>query len=482
MKKLITYIQSLAFYETLKHGSVYTIAFVVTQFISVVSLPIFTKLLQPADFGIYEVFNNTVRVLGILVSLNLFNGFYRFYFDENLDKQDLMRYVLRTSLLSFFISVLVLWLFQRPFMELVSLPTNLLAWILLAVFANIIFNFFNTYNTAQRFSTHNRNLANNFSIISSSNSVLFVIYWQKNYEGRIVGENLILFILSILIIIVYFRNYIGINDHISKTHKKEILSYSVSFIPIGLSGFALGYLDTIMINNFEGSHDAGLYSYAYKFAVIYSGVTTSFITANRPKLFELLNQHNEAAVIAQMRSMFKMVVALSALFIFFAADGGKILALNKAFYDGLHLMPILILSYIFSDINEIYSFYFHYEKKVKYFYYSFAVSAIVNFVLNLIFIPKYGYVAAAYTTLASYGFMMICTYLICKKIVTMRVPAAIRFVDYFIIIAIILILNYFITFLVANIYLQITIKAVIYLIVISYLWRNILQQFRNKLK
>ncbi|HRB67049.1 MAG TPA: polysaccharide biosynthesis C-terminal domain-containing protein, partial [Chitinophagales bacterium] len=74
----------------------------------------------------------------------------------------------------------------------------------------------------------------------------------------------------------------------------------------------------------------------------------------------------------------------------------------------------------------------------KYFYYSFAVSAVINFVLNLIYIPKYGYAAAAYTTLVSYGFMLMCTYIICKKVVVARVPAVIRFVDYLLIIAIVL--------------------------------------------
>lgn len=95
-------------------------------------------------------------------------------------------------------------------------------------------------------------------------------------------------ILTSIVIIVYFRNYIGLSEKIQD--KNIIVRYSISLIPIGLSGYVLGYLDTIMINSYKGNNDAGLYSYAYKIAVIYSGVTSSFITANRPKLFQLLNE------------------------------------------------------------------------------------------------------------------------------------------------------------------------------------------------
>lgn len=475
MKKLIEHIKQLSFYDTIRHGSVYMFSFVAVQALMVVSLPIFTKLLTPADFGIYEVFNNTVRVIGVIISLNLFNGFYRFYFEEHIDSKSLMQFLLRTSFISFVIGSALLLIFYKQISAFINLPEVLFAWILIAVFSNIVFNFFNTYNNAQRFSTRAGIWQFVTQLLRVAGAVILVWFWKRNYYGRIVGENIALFILSIIIVIVYFRKYIGIREVIPD--KKEIVRYAVSFIPIGLSGFVLGYLDTIMINSSQGSNDAGIYSYAYKIAVIYSGITTAFITANRPKLFELLNQNKEEEVIAQMRSMFKLVVALSTFFIFFSADGGKILSLNDAFNAGLHLMPVLILSYIFNDLNDLYSFYFHYEKKVKYFYYSFAVSAILNFVLNIYFIPKYGYQAAAYTTLVSYGFMLFCTYIICKKIVKVRVPAVIRFLDYLIIILLVLVVNYFMTNNIENWFLQVGIKGFTFLLVLAYLWRNIIKRF-----
>lgn len=480
MKKLIEHIKQLSFYDTLRHGSVYMFSFVAIQVMMVFTLPIFTKLLTPADFGIYEVFNNTVRIFGIILSLNLFNGFYRYYFEETVDKKALVQFLLRTSFFTFLIGCTIIYFLQKPLMQLLNLPQLLLMWIWIGVFANIVSNFFNSYNYAQRLSVRSGIWQFIFQFLRVGCAILVVSLApnMRNFHGRIVGENVMLFLLSLIVLIVYFRKYFGLSEHLPQ--KKEIVKYSVSFIPIGLSGFVLGYLDTIMINSYEGHNDAGLYSFAYKIAVIYTSITTTFVTANRPKLFELMNEKKEEEVIAQLRSMFKLVVALSALFIFFSADGGRILALNKSFHAGLYLMPVLILSYVFNDLNELYCFYFFYEKKIKYFYFSFAVAAIINFVLNLILIPIYGYPVAAYTTLISYGFMLVCTYIICKKLLTVRVPAVIRFMDYIAIIILVLVANYLITGYIENWWLQIAIKLIVYGLVILYLWRNIIQRYFEK--
>lgn len=480
MKKLLAHIRQLSFYDTLRHGSVYMLSFLAVQLLMVVSLPVFTKLLTPTDFGIYEVFNNTVRVLAIVLSLNLFNGFYRFYFEEHIDKKALMQFLLRTSLLAFSAGSVLLYIFRDTIMQTLNLPVVLTGWVIVSVFSSIVLNYFNVYNNARQFSTRAGIWQFVQQVLRIGVSVAFVWWIARDYYGRIAGENIAFLVLALVIVLLYFRQYFGWSEQLPD--KKEILRYSVSFIPIGLSGFALGYLDTIMINSYEGSNDAGIYSYAYKIAVIYTGITTAFVTANRPKLFDLMNQRQEEAVIAQMLSMFKLVVALSCLFIFFSEEGGKLLALNAEFHAGLHLMPILILSYFFNDLNELYSFYLHYEKKVKYFYYSFTVSAVLNFILNMWLIPRYGYQAAAYTTLISYGFMLMCTYLICKYLLQVRVPAVRRFLDYLLLVAIVMAAQHLIMVRLDGWWWQMAIKSLIFTGVLLYLWRNILSGLLNKNK
>lgn len=456
----------------------YTISYMLIQAISILSIPVFTKLLTPADFGVYEVFNNTVRIIAIFLSLNLFNALYRFSFDVDQDKKLLFQFLLRTSLFSFLIGSAILFVFKHYFFRIINIPHNLFVWMLVAVFSNIVYNFFTVYNTTQQKSTRLGLWQFFTQLLRVLSAIIIIWFFSKNYLGRIAGENVIQFSLSIVIIGVYFYPYIGLREKIP--NKNEIVKYAVSFIPIGLSSFALGYLDTIMINNFKGNNDAGLYSYIYKIALVYTGVTTSFITANRPKLFNLLNENKQDEITGQFKSMFKVIVSLYTFFVLFSAFGGKFLALNQAFYAGLYLMPILILSYVFSDINELYCFYLYYEKKIKYFYLNFAISALVNFLLNAFLIPSYGYQAAAYTTLVSYAIMMISTYFLCRKYVSVNVPSWYEFREYIIIIVIVFISNHLVNIYIHNEYYKGTVKIFVFGLVVCYLWRNLLGKFIKK--
>ena len=142
MKKVIEHIKQLSFYNTLRHGSVYMLSFIVIQFVMVLSIPVFTKLLTPSDFGIYEVYNNTVRFLAVIISLNLYAGFYRYYFEEHLDKRLLMQFLLRIACVAFIIGVLILCFFKEQLFQLTNLPEELFIWIVIGVFSTIIFNFF----------------------------------------------------------------------------------------------------------------------------------------------------------------------------------------------------------------------------------------------------------------------------------------------------------------------------------------------------
>ena len=152
------------------------LSFVVVQAVMVLSIPVFTKLLTPADFGIYEVYNNTVRFLAVIISVNLYTGFYRFYFEENISKNALMQFLLRTALLSFIIGLAVLLLLQSQVLKITGLPSNLFWWIPIGIFSTIIFNFFTTYNNAQQYSTR----AGIWQLVSQIGrvvlAIIFVIY------------------------------------------------------------------------------------------------------------------------------------------------------------------------------------------------------------------------------------------------------------------------------------------------------------------
>lgn len=474
MKKIVEHIKQLSFYDTLRHGSAYMLSYVSIQVVMVLSIPLFTKLLTPSDFGIYEVYNNTVRFLAVIISLNLYAGFYRYYFEENMDKKDLMRFLLRLSFVVFLAGVFVLILCKDLLLRSTSLPSDLFIWIVVGIFTSIVINFFTTYNNAQQFSKRLGLWQLVIQLLRVAAAFFCILFLSKNYLGRVAGENTATLFLTLLIIAIYFRKYLTGSGVLP--HKMEIVKYSAGFIPIGLSSYIVSYIDLVLINNLQGSTASGVYSYAYKFAIIYSGLSQAFVTANRPNLFNLLKENKEEEVISQMRSMFKLITVFACVFIFFAADAGRILSLNEEFNVALHLLPVLILAYVFSDIAEIYNFYLYYAKKVKLFYVSFVSTAIVNFLLNLWLIPRYGYEVAAYTTLLSFMVLFMATYWVCKFFTDLTVTRWTVFIWNLLVILLAMAVTYFLSYTGLNVWWVIVIKLILFLIIVVVMFKDKLRK------
>jgi len=474
LKKIIEHIKQLSFYDTLRHGSAYMLSNVLIQVVTVLSIPLFTKLLTPSDFGIYEVYNNTVRFLAVIISLNLYAGFYRYYFEENMNKRDLMQFLLRLSFIVFIMGVFVLMVSKDWLLRFTGLPSDLFIWILIGIFSSIVINFFTTYNNAQQFSKRLGGWQLLIQLSRIAAAFLFLFFVRKNYLGRVAGEGAAALLLSLLIIAIYFRSYLAGGGQLNG--KMEIVKYSAGFIPIGLSSYIVSYIDLVLINNLQGSTASGVYSYAYKFAIIYSGFSQSFVTANRPNLFNLLKENKEGEVISQMRSMFKLITVFACTFIFFAADAGRILSLNDEFNVALHLLPVLILAYVFSDIAEIYNFYLYYAKKVKLFYVSFVSTAVVNFLLNLWLIPRYGYEIAAYTTLFSFMVLFLATYWVCKFFTDLRLTRWTVFIGYLLIVLLAMAVSWFLPESGMSLWGIITIKLCLFMIIVVSLFQDKLKK------
>ncbi|WP_275887804.1 polysaccharide biosynthesis C-terminal domain-containing protein [Bacillus sp. P14.5] len=86
------------------------------------------------------------------------------------------------------------------------------------------------------------------------------------------------------------------------------------------------------------------------------------------------------------------------------------------YYSAIKILPIIITGNIFVYYYSIYINYSYYLKKTKTIAVNTLIAALFNIVANVIFIPKFGYIAAAWTTLAAYILLFILHYLSSKRL------------------------------------------------------------------
>ena len=139
-----------------------------------------------------------------------------------------------------------------------------------------------------------------------------------------------------------------------------------------------------------------------------------------PMYFKYMNSKKYNNLDKDINKIFKLIILFSVFLIYFGSDIGIILA-DKKYHTSFIIIPIIVIGYIFYGIFVIYNRNILYSKRTIYSSIIAILSGIVNLLLNAIYIPKYGYVAGAYTTLASYFFMAILTWLVVKFLIKLHI-------------------------------------------------------------
>jgi O-antigen/teichoic acid export membrane protein len=195
--------------------------------------------------------------------------------------------------------------------------------------------------------------------------------------------------------------------------KKNYLWYSMVFglplLPHALGGYILTYFDRIIIGQLTNMAEVGLYSFAYNVGLIMTIVIASISSAWTPMFFEQMNKKNLAKIEDITRKYAKMVFITALALVLFSREIITILAGVK-YHAALEIVPIIILSYVFSFLYGTYLMYSEYRKKTWLISIATVIAAAFNIWLNYLLIPIYGYKIAAYTTFVSYVLLFILHY------------------------------------------------------------------------
>jgi len=383
-----------------------------------ISIPIFTRLLTQADYGILAIFSAYVGIFTIILSLNSYTSVGRYYFEKKNDFGEFVGTTLIFVGLIFSLTVPIYVLFYEQIANLIQLPGLLPIYLVFVCLFTVIYSMYYQIIAAQKKSKEAATISILRGYIGFGIAVLFVYLLKKNrYLGQIWATLLIGLIFSVYFIIKISK-YIKLKFKIK--HFKYIVNYSFPLIPYALSGIILAQFDRIMINNIIDTASAGLYSLGNNIGMLLLMVIGATQTALMPDFFKFLDNKEYNRLDFLVKKIFS-IVAISALgLVLFAQAIGIILA-DKKFHAGLQVVPIVVVGYVFYEMFTIYGRYIGYKKRTIYGTIIALTAGISNIVLNAIFIPMYGYIAAAYTTVASYSIMFLLTWIVAKFVLKQRI-------------------------------------------------------------
>jgi O-antigen/teichoic acid export membrane protein len=187
---------------------------------------------------------------------------------------------------------------------------------------------------------------------------------------------------------------------------KELFLVSLPLAAMLIFNLIYFKIDAIILSFYRPSEDVGIYGFSYKFFEFLIALPLFLSNSLYPKLVEKVNNRTRFLELIKKYRIIFLVFSLIALIISWGMS--PILGIvNKDFVDAILPFRILILFLPFFFISSLYQWALITLKQQKFLMYIYLFNAVFNISLNLIFIPKYSYLASAVITGVSEGFIAI---------------------------------------------------------------------------
>lgn len=397
--------------KALKSAVWYVISSFLIRSIGLITTPVFTRLLTQDDYGQFSNYTSWLSILTIVITLNLESTLMsaKYDYEKTLDRYFLSMICL--SSLSVTAWAAMLNIFYDAGGQLFGLKKIYLNVMLLYLFFLPAITMFQTRERFFYFYKKNVLLSVLISLSTAFLSVFLVMNMQDRLTARILGSA----VPSIVIGIVLYLYFICKVKQIDFSCWKYALKICMPYIPHSLSLMLLNSMDRVMVNRIRGGRENALYSLAYSCALLITMLFSALNNAYAPWLGEKLSQNETGKI----RDFSKKYVAF---FFLFAAE--FILAAPELVYimggteymEAVYVIPPVGMALAAQFTYALFVNIEQYKKKTMGMAAASVSAAFLNYILNSLFIPKYGYFAAACTTLAGYLYILFVHMWIVKKL------------------------------------------------------------------
>ena len=398
----------------LSESAVYGLGGVANQALSVLLVPLYARQLGVADYGILAVLITTQSLTTMIVSLALPQAFFRSYLNEAADPAERAT-VLRTSIaLRATVSTAGLALFSVlgfPLAALLGAPERAPLVLLIGPIA-----FLDSVNTlplsvlrAERRASAYATLAFLRAGLALVCIIVLVVGLGLGIAGVLIGSLIAAAVAaSVGLAIVGGASdwRIGWNGRLVR----HMLKFSLPLVPAALAGWALSLSDRYIIQAVDGSTAVGIYAGGYTIGLAISAlIVQPFGLTWGAAYWELSHETYAKRLFARVLTGFTVgasfiALALSAL----GTDIIRIL-LTPAFDPGRWVVPFAAFAYVCYGIYSVLGTGLNLESQTRWLPITIGVPAALNVILNLVLIPRVGYMGAAFSTLLCYALLALLT-------------------------------------------------------------------------
>lgn len=394
----------------------FTICSIFQRGIQFIVVPIYTRVLNPDEYGTYSVFMSWTEIIQIFCTLNMFYNSYNVgltKFEKDKDKFSASLVGLCTVVTVVMAAIYGVFYQQFDMFFGMSTICSILMFVHMIVKSPYLF-----WMARERYEYRYKVVLIGTVILSVLTPVLALIslpFFEDKSYAVIISKIVIETLLGIPAVIVIVKKSTAL---FNRFYWKYGLKNNIRLVSYYLSQIILNHSDRLMINNLCDTAKAGIYSVAYSAAMLLTVINTAVNNSVIPWKFKKLKNNDTSGIHSVTFSLMAVVMVMNAMLIALAPEAMMIMA-SSEYQEAIWIIPPVACSaYLIFASQQFINVEFYFEENHFASMSSIAV-AVLNVILNYLCISYFGYIAAGYTTLFCYIVFFIFHYFamrrVCKK-------------------------------------------------------------------
>ena len=432
--------------------ALYGLSSMIGRAINFLLVPVYTSLLLPSEYGIVTELYTYAAFLNILYLFGMETTYFRFANKKDSDESHIFNHVNTQVLLGSGVISLIIIFFAPNIAAYLNIGNHIdrttdyiyyIYYIVLILFTDAVFAiafarlrlknkafWFASVKLMNIFLTvlFNVILLWGIPLLLTSNNVSdglknFILKWYdpSDLVSYIFISNLLANALQLPFLVKIFKGFAFVWDTYLY---KPMLVYGLPLMVMGLAGMINEMLDRLILREllpddfYPGSdklHALGVYGACYKLSMFMTLAIQAFRYAAEPFFFSRAENKNSPKLFADIMKWFVLICLLIFLGVSLNIDLVKHFLGNEKYWEGLGVVPILLLANLFLGVYYNLAVWFKLTDKTYWGIYISVLGASITVVGNIIFIPIMGYMGSAWVTLGCYFSVAAISYLLGHK-------------------------------------------------------------------
>jgi O-antigen/teichoic acid export membrane protein len=386
------------FRRLLTEASLYSLSAFLARGFSFITVPVFTRILSPADYGTLDLLSYVALLAPMIVGAALDQAVGRFYLDSSAG-EDERRRVASTALFYNVIAFAVFGLLLAPAADVLAsgwlagqVGPGTVQLVLLFMWIQSIFYITNN-QLRYMFMARAYALANiGNTVLSTAASFAAIVWFDLGVAGVFIGQSIGQLVFAAASIWLARDAYRAVLD---VPLLKRMLAFSLPMVPGVLSFYVMQYVDRYVLNVMRGLAEVGIYGMGARIASLVNLFLMGFQGAWWPHVMKDFREPDAPVRFRKVAEVYLLVTMAIMVLLSLFGHEALLLLTTPEFAEGYVVVPLLVLGAVMASIASYFSYGIQISGMNHYRMWLNLGALGVTVLLNVVLVPRFGAVGAA---------------------------------------------------------------------------------------